>query len=103
MSLDKIVNGDYGQSIELTFVDVDTGNAANISSYTTAKQMIFTSPSGTASTKTAAFKTDGSDGIITYTLISGDINSAGNWTVRGVVTTGSAKLSTEEHKFTVLQ
>ncbi len=103
MSLDKIVNGDYGQTVELTFVDVDTGNAANISSYTTAKQMIFTSPSGTASTKTAAFKTDGSDGIITYTLISGDINSAGNWTVRGVVTTGSAKLSTEEHKFTVLQ
>lgn len=103
MSLDKIVNGDYGQAIELTFVDVDTSAAANISSYTTAKQMIFTSPSGVATTKTAAFKTDGSDGIITYTLANGDINAAGNWTVRGVVTTGSAKLSTEEHKFNVLQ
>lgn len=102
MSLDKIVNGDYGQTVEITFIDVDTDAAADISSYTTAQQMIFTSPSGVEATKTAGFKTDGTDGIITYALVSGDINAAGNWTVRGVVTTGSAKLSTEEHKFNVL-
>lgn len=103
MSLEKIVNGDYGQTIELTFVDVDTSTAADVSSYTTAQTMILTDPSGAETTKTAAFKTDGSDGIITYTLVNGDIDAAGNWTIRGVVTTGSAKLSTEEHRFTVLK
>lgn len=102
MSLDKIVSGDYGQDVELTFIDVDTNAAADISGYTTAQQMIFTDPEGTAETKTASFKTDGSDGIITYTLVSGDIDAGGTWFVRGVVTSGSAKLSTEEKGFTVL-
>lgn len=102
MSLDKIVNGDYGQTVTITFYDVDTNAAADISGYTTAQQMIFTSPSGTETTKTAAFATDGTDGQIDYTLVSGDINAAGNWTVRGRVTTGSAQLSTEELRFTVL-
>lgn len=102
MSLDKIVNGDYGQTVVITFNDVDTSAAADISGYTTAQQMIFTNPSGSATTKTAAFVTDGSDGQITYTLVDGDIDAAGNWKVRGVVTSGSAKLSTEEETFNVL-
>lgn len=102
MSLDKIIATDYGQVIELTFIDVDTAAAADVSTYTTAQQMIFTSPAGTETTKTAAFKTDGTDGIIDYTVESGLFSAAGTWTVRGRVTTGSAQLSTEEHLFTVL-
>ena len=103
MSLNKIVVGDYGQSVELTFIDVDTSAAADISSYTTAQQMIFTDPEGNeGAAVTAAFKTDGTDGIITYTIPSGLFDAAGNWTVRGRVTTGSAQLSTEEHTFNVL-
>ncbi|MCA9366853.1 hypothetical protein KC887_01145 [Candidatus Kaiserbacteria bacterium] len=102
MSLDGIVAGDYGQVMEITFIDVDTDAATNISAYTSSQQIILTDPDGNEATKTAAFKTDGSDGIIEYTLADGDIDAGGNWFARGVVTSASAKLSSEEIRFLVL-
>lgn len=100
MSLSNIIAGDFGQVIELTFTDVDTDAAADISSYSTTIQMIFTSPAGTETAKTATFKTDGSDGIIQYTTEE-DFLTAGRWRVRGRVQSGSAKLTTVEHAFFV--
>jgi hypothetical protein len=103
MSWDYIIAGDYGQVGKLTFTDVDTLSAADISSYTTAQQMILRDPDGNEATKTAAFDSDGSDGIIKYTLADGDIDEPGMWLVRGRVTTGSAQLTTEWHEFEVLK
>lgn len=101
MSLLDVIGGDFGQPIELTFIDVDTNAAADISGYVTV-QMIFTNPAGTVTTKTAAFKTDGSDGIITYTPEDG-LLTAGVWDVRGRVINGStAQLTTTKHNFEVL-
>jgi len=102
MSFDKIVNGDYGQVAKLTFIDVDTEAAADISSYSTTISMIFTDPSGNSATKTAAFDSDGSDGIIKYTLANGDIDEDGVWQVRGRVASGTAVLTTAAHSFEVL-
>lgn len=102
MSLDGIVAGDFGQPIELTFIDVDTGLAADISSYSTAIQMIFQKGSATAVEKTATFKTDGTDGVIRYVVEAG-LLTAGLWKVRGRVTISTtAKLTTEEIRFNVL-
>lgn len=101
MSLLDIVSGDYGQTIELTFNDVDTNAAANISAYSTTIQMIFTKPDGTDTAKTATFKTDGSDGIIEYT-VEASFLTAGIWYVRGRVTSASAKLTTVKHRFKVI-
>ncbi len=101
MSLGSIVAGDYGQVIRLTFLDVDTNAAADISSYTTSKTMVFTSPAGEVTAKTAAFDTDGLDGVIKYT-VEASFLTAGNWKVRGRVASGAAVLTTEEHKFLVL-
>lgn len=100
MSLSNIIAGDYGQVIELTFIDVDTSAATDISAYSSTIQMVFISPTGTETAKTATFKTDGSDGIIQYTTEDGFL-TAGNWKVRGKVASGSAVLSTVNHKFTV--
>jgi hypothetical protein len=102
MSFDNIVVGDYGQVAKLTFIDVDTSAAADISSYSTAQQMVFTDPSGTKTAKTAAFDSDGTDGIIKYTVDNSFIDAAGLWKVRGRVTSGSAELTTVEHEFLVL-
>lgn len=102
MSLDKIVRGDYGQPILVTFIDIDTKAAADISGYATTLQMIFTNPSGSEKVRTAAFDTDGTDGVIAYTLAVGDIDAAGDWKVRGRVASGTAVLSTEDQDFTVL-
>lgn len=103
MSWDKIVNGDYGQTGELTFVDVDTGNAQDISSYSSSIQMILRDPTGAEATVTASFVTDGTDGKIQYTLANGDIDAAGNWKVRGKVSTGTAVLTSEWLEFNVLR
>ena len=102
MSFDSIVVQDYGQVAKITFIDVDTDAAADISNYTTAQQMVFTSPAGTSYTKTAAFDSDGTDGIIKYTIEAGLFNKAGWWKVRGKVTRAAAILSTAEHVFEVL-
>lgn len=101
MSLTNIVAGDYGQVIKLTFLDVDTNAAADISSYTASQVMVFTSPAGEVTSKTAAFDTDGEDGIIKHT-VEASFLTAGNWKVRGRVASGAAVLTTEEHRFLVL-
>lgn len=102
MSLANIVKDDYGQEIQLTFIDVDTSAAADISGYSSTISMIFTSPSGASTTKTAAFEDDGTDGVISYTIESGLLDAAGQWQVRGRVSSGVATLTTARHYFDVL-
>ena len=103
MSFKNIVKDDFGQPAKITFKDVDTDAAADISGYSSTIQMIFTKPDGTSVTKTAAFDSDGSDGVIAYTVESGVFDTAGHWLVRGRVASGSATLTTVEHSFRVLE
>jgi hypothetical protein len=102
MSLKDIVVGDYGQVIKLTFIDVDTNAAADISGYSVTQEEIFTDPSGTETAKTAAFDTDGTDGVIKYTIDNGLFDAAGYWFVRGRVASGAAELMSLEYAFEVL-
>jgi hypothetical protein len=51
----------------------------------TDKHIILTKPDGTQVTKEADFFTDGSDGYIQYTSITGDINQTGLWNIQGFV------------------
>lgn len=102
MSFDNIISGDYGQIAILTILDTDTDSAADISGYSSSIQMIFTSPAGVETAKTATFVTDGTDGQIKYTIESGLLNAAGKWQVRGRVQSASAKLTSTILYFTVL-
>ena len=104
MSLDDIVAGDYGQVMELTVTDTDADAdaAADVSSYTTSQEIILTDPDGNAATETAAFDSDGSDGLVTYTVADGDIDEAGYWKIRVVLTSAAAVLSTVEETFLVV-
>ena len=101
MSFKNIVVGDFGQTAQLTIIDVDTGEAADISGYATTIQMIFTNPSGTEIPKTATFVTDGTDGKIKYTIEDGLFSVAGIWSVRGRVQGASGKLTSVIHRFNV--
>lgn len=102
MSWDNIVDGDYGQTVQLTVLDTDTDTAADASAYTESQEMIFKDPLGAETTKTAAFEGDGSDGVVEYALANGDIDKAGLWQARAVVKSGSAKLSSTWLQFKVL-
>lgn len=95
-----IHNGDIGTAFELTIVDT---NGATIDvSTATVKYIYFSDPTGTRMKKTAAFKTDGSDGIITYTTVDGDIDEVGTWQVQGYIETLLGKFYTEKSSFRVL-
>lgn len=103
MSLEYIVAGDYGQTLQLTVLDVDTNAAADLSGYTSTQVIILRDPDGNEASKTAAFATDGSDGVVEYTLVADDIDEEGKWRARVRVTSGTAKLTSVWHHFTVLE
>lgn len=79
MSMAGMIVGNYGQTIEITVTE--DGTAADVSTFGTA-QYVFASPGGTVTTVTAAFKTDGTDGVLTYTVGSALLTTAGDWMVQ---------------------
>lgn len=68
--------GDIGTVFLVTVQD--NGLAVDISTATT-KELCLRKPDGTLLTKNADFNTDGVDGKLKYTTISGDLDAAGNW------------------------
>jgi hypothetical protein len=98
MSWEDIQVDDYGWVGKLTVQE--DGSALDISSYTT-KQFILTDPDGTATAKTAIFDSDGSDGILKYTILDGDIDAAGKWYVQARVAKTGTELTSEAHAFYV--
>jgi hypothetical protein len=67
--------GDIGSVIELTITDQD-GNAVDISGATT-KEIHLEKPGNVDVAKDGVFKTDGTDGVLKYTTIAGDLSATG--------------------------
>lgn len=98
MAWDGVHKGDYGWRGTIVFQQ--DGTALDISSYTTL-QFILLKPDGSEDTKTAGFATDGTDGVIEYTFVSGDIDQAGKWKVQGRIAKAGTQLTTDYHTFHV--
>jgi hypothetical protein len=94
MTVEEIHEDDIGTKFLLTVKDGTS--AVDISSATT-KQIIFEKPDGTTLTKDATFDSDGSDGKIYYESISGDLDTAGTWTIQAkvILPTGTWKSNKE--------
>jgi hypothetical protein len=101
MSLSAIQKDDYGYTIELTYIDADTDAAADISAFTVGQTLILEDPDGAQSEKSAAFDTDGSDGVVTYTVADGDIDQAGAWRLRLKLESASSIIRSRWVAFTV--
>ena len=82
MSGEEIHKGDIGTVFEVTVKDDET--AVDISEVA-IKQLKFVKPGGTVVAQTAVFKTDGTDGILTYTTIADDLDAAGAWKVQAYI------------------
>ena len=84
-----IQNGDIGTILETTIKD--GGTAVDISG---ASGIVFTAnpPGAAVKSFTAAFKTDGTDGVVNYTTVSGDINVSGTWRIQSLVTFSATKI-----------
>ncbi len=99
MAANEIHFGDIGTVFKVTIKDDST--VVDISTAST-KQIVLKKPSGEKLTKTANFLTDGSDGIITYTTISGDLDEAGMWKIQGyIVLSGGNTFYTDINAFKV--
>lgn len=91
MSCAEIHLDDIGTRFTVTIMDDD--EVVDLSSYTT-KQIILSKPSGEKLTKTATFLTDGTDGVIYYDSISGDLDEVGLWRIQAILDTFHSNIST---------
>lgn len=98
MSWENIQAEDFGWVGKLTIVQ--DGVAVDISSYTT-RQFIFTDPTGTITTKTATFDTDGVDGVLKYTILDNEVNTAGYWYVQARIIKSGVELTSDPLRFFV--
>lgn len=84
--------------LKVTIIEDDA--ALDIST-ATVKSIIFQKPDGTILTKTATFLTDGTDGIIYYDTIAGDLDQSGIYKVQGAVSIGSGSYKGSKSTFKV--
>jgi hypothetical protein len=92
--------GDIGTVFEASFVDED-GAVVNIGTAVT-KTLTFRRPNGSTFTRAGSFTTDGSDGLLEYAAVAGDLTLEGDWQVQGAVVLGSgATYHAEPHEFVV--
>ena len=89
---------DIGTVFRLTIYD---GSSILDVSSASVKEIIFQKPDGTSVTKTAAFYTDGTDGIIQYTTIANDLDATGTWKIQAKVTLPGGTWSSCTQKFKV--
>jgi hypothetical protein len=75
--------GDVGTVFRLEVRDQDDA-IVDVSGATTMN-ITFKKPSGTTAVKTAVHATDGTDGLIQYITVSGDIDEAGVWQYQGFI------------------
>ncbi len=98
---DTIIHvGDVGTIFRITIVENDEVTPVNVSG-ATVKKILFKKGDGTKMEKTAIFYTNGSDGIIQYVGIAGDVNVNGNWKMQGYVEMPSGKFYSAVETFIV--
>ena len=90
----QIRKSDIGTVFRGTIKDQD--NAVVDVSGATTKTIILLKPDGTSISKAASFYTDGTDGILKYTTVDGDISMCGKWRIQWyvVIATGEWRTNT---------
>lgn len=83
MTIEEISIDDLGTTFQAT---IKEGTAIVNLATATAVEIRFTSPGGIKTTKTASLATDGTDGVIEYTRLAGDITRKGRWSYIGIAT-----------------
>lgn len=94
----EIHYGDIGVNFNITVMNgtavLDVSNADDI-------YIIFQKPDSSDLIKTASLITNGTDGNIRYTTVSGDLDQVGTWQIQAKVDFGASVFSTDIQKFKV--
>jgi len=95
----EIHKGDIGTKLILTILD--DGEAVDISACT-SKEIMFEKADKTIMTKTASFRTDGTDGKIFWmTTLVTDLDLPGQWKIQGKISIGGGTWRTQVGVFRV--
>ena len=89
---------DIGTVFEVTLYECE--NTIDISVAST-KKILFRLPDGSVLEKDGVFKTDGTDGILQYTTIEGDLIQKGTWKIQARITLPTGTWSSDTEKFKV--
>ena len=94
--------GSYGQVILITLRDLD-GIAQDVSSFTGTRTAIGKPPGGRKiATATVSFNADGTDGVVSFSWASGDIDESGEWELQITLNAGSARVKSFIGKMPVI-
>jgi len=96
--MNEIHVDDIGTVFTITIKD--GADAVDISTATT-KNIVFKQPDKTLVTQSGSFVTDGTDGKIQYTTVSGDLADAGNWSLQAEIVITSGEWSSDIYGFEV--
>jgi len=99
MAANEIRVGDIGTKFQVTIKD--GASVVDISSATSTKQIILKKPDGTKLTNSATFSSDGTNGVMYYTTVDGDLDVAGIWKLQGKVVITAGTFSTDIYSFKV--
>lgn len=99
MAANEIHKSDIGTIFLITVKDGTT--AVDISGAAT-KQILFRKPdNSTLVTQTASFTTDGTDGKMQYTSVSGDLDTGGTWRIQVYLVIGGNEFRSDISTFEV--
>jgi len=95
---------DIGTIFLVTVQDCVSGTSTDMDvSAASTLEMIFKSPSGVSSTKSAVVDTDGSDGKIKYATVDGDLNEVGTWQIQVKIVIGGGTFRSNVGSFKVYE
>lgn len=83
---DEIHLGDIGTHFEITLYEDCETFLPGVEN-ATVKKVIFKRDDGTAFIRDAVFLTDGTDSIILYETVDGDLDKTGNWEIQAYIET----------------
>lgn len=92
--------GDVGTEFRLVIKD-DNDSIVDIST-ATLLEIVFSKPDGTRNPVVASLYTDGTDGIIKYTIASGDLDQSGMYKMQAYVEVGAGNYHSSIVNFKVL-
>jgi len=99
MAIDEVHEGDIGTLFEF---EINDGAVVDVST-STSKTIKFKKPGGSVILRQASFVTNGTDGLLKYTTVVGDIDMTGRWYVQAVITLPGGTWSTDIEDFMVYE
>jgi hypothetical protein len=97
MAANEIHKNDIGTEFRITILE--DAVAVNVSSST--NYIRFSKPDNTVVIESGSLYTDGTDGIIKYTSVSGDLDTVGTWKLQAFIDFGATEFYSDISTFKV--